>query len=134
MWLISAATPVYRTFVNPLLSSCLQSSDGRTWTESDIVESELSDAGVELHQQGQWLADTTSGTEDGNLGGLSNKMISSEFHGALESLVFTCLAETVKARRWTCPNICRAKNISAVRREKEQGRVDAEKKGIENDQ
>lgn len=39
-----------------------------TWAALDIVQSELADARVELQQQGQRLADTTGGTEDGDLG------------------------------------------------------------------
>jgi hypothetical protein len=42
----------------------------RTGSTTDIVEGELSDTGVELHQQRQRLANATAGTEDGDLGGL----------------------------------------------------------------
>ena len=41
-----------------------------TWSAFDIVESELGNARVELHKQGQRLSDTASTAEDGNLGGL----------------------------------------------------------------
>lgn len=41
-----------------------------TWSSTDVVESELSDAWVELEEKGQWLSDSTSGTENGDLGEL----------------------------------------------------------------
>jgi hypothetical protein len=40
---------------------------------TDIEERELSDARVELEEEGQRLADSTAGTEDGNLGELYSK-------------------------------------------------------------
>jgi hypothetical protein len=43
---------------------------GDTWCQPDIVQCELSDAGIELKQQREGLADTTSGAQDGDLGGL----------------------------------------------------------------
>lgn len=45
-------------------------SDERTWATSDIVECEFGYTRVELHQQGQRLADTSTGTEDSDLGQL----------------------------------------------------------------
>ena len=39
-----------------------------TGSSSDIVEGEVGDSWVELEQQRQWLADTTGGTEDSDLG------------------------------------------------------------------
>jgi hypothetical protein len=41
-----------------------------TGREADVVEGELGNPGVELQQQGKRLADTTGGTEDGDLGRL----------------------------------------------------------------
>ncbi len=41
-----------------------------TWASTDIVESELGDAWVKLEEEGQWLSDSTGGTEDGDLGEL----------------------------------------------------------------
>lgn len=41
-----------------------------TRCHADIVESEVSDTRVELQQQGQRLANATSGTKDGHLGQL----------------------------------------------------------------
>lgn len=41
-----------------------------TWSSTDVVESELRDAWVELEEEGEWLSDTTSGTENGDLGEL----------------------------------------------------------------
>ena len=46
----------------------------RTRSTADIVESELRNKGVELHEQGQGLTNATSGTKDGNLGGLEMEM------------------------------------------------------------
>jgi hypothetical protein len=43
---------------------------GNTRGQADIVEGELSDAGVQLEQQGEGLADTTGSAEDGDLGEL----------------------------------------------------------------
>lgn len=42
----------------------------RTGSATDIVESEVSDAGVHLEEKRERLADTTSSTENGNLGKL----------------------------------------------------------------
>jgi len=42
----------------------------RTRGATDVVESELSDSGVELEQEREGLANATGGTEDGNLGEL----------------------------------------------------------------
>jgi hypothetical protein len=39
-----------------------------TWCQTDIVESELRNAGVELQEEREWLSNTTGGTENGNLG------------------------------------------------------------------
>lgn len=51
-----------------------------TGSATDIVEGELSDARVQLHEQGKRLADTTGSTEDGDLGelhrGVSNHIVS----------------------------------------------------------
>lgn len=41
-----------------------------TRASADVVESELGDARVELHQERKGLANATSGTKDGDLGGL----------------------------------------------------------------
>lgn len=41
-----------------------------TRATADIVESELGDAGVQLHQKRERLANATGSTEDGDLGGL----------------------------------------------------------------
>lgn len=41
-----------------------------TWSSTDVVESELRDAWVELEEEGEWLSDSTSGTENGDLGEL----------------------------------------------------------------
>lgn len=45
-------------------------SNWLTGGEADVVEGELANARVELEEQGERLADTTGGTEDGDLGGL----------------------------------------------------------------
>jgi len=50
-----------------------QAADERTWCQADIVESQLGNTGVQLHQQRQRLTDTSSGTENGDFGGLWNK-------------------------------------------------------------
>lgn len=42
----------------------------RTRSATDVVESELSDTGVELEKEGERLADTAGSTEDGDLGEL----------------------------------------------------------------
>lgn len=46
----------------------------RTRSTADVVEGEVSDKGVELHEQGQGLANATGGTENGNLGSLRWKL------------------------------------------------------------
>lgn len=49
-----------------------------TGSTTDIVESELRNTGVELQQQGERLANTTGGTENGDLGGLREELASIE--------------------------------------------------------
>lgn len=44
-----------------------------TGSGADVVQGELGDPGVELEQQGEGLADTTGGAEDGDLGELHGK-------------------------------------------------------------
>lgn len=39
----------------------------RTWASTDVVESELGDAGVELEEERERLSNATGGTEDGDL-------------------------------------------------------------------
>lgn len=41
-----------------------------TWASTDVVESKVGDAWVELEEEGQWLTDTTSSTENSDLGKL----------------------------------------------------------------
>ena len=103
------------TSVNHLFSA--PAADQRTRTEFDIIEGQLADTRVELHQQGQRLTDTTSGTENGNLGGLCHMMVSSIEFDELMEIERTCLAVAEKARRWTWPNICRAKKDMLARDE-----------------
>lgn len=68
MWLRSAATPGKSVRV------CNWSGEdnwpGHTRAAFDIVEGEVGDTGVELHQQRQGLANAAAGTKDGDLGGL----------------------------------------------------------------
>ena len=45
-----------------------------TGGEADVVEGELANARVELEEEGERLANTTGGTEDGDLGGLQFTM------------------------------------------------------------
>jgi hypothetical protein len=42
----------------------------RTGSSTDVVESKLSHTGVELEEERERLANTTGGTENGNLGKL----------------------------------------------------------------
>lgn len=46
---------------------------GNAGGATDIEERELSDARVELEEEGQRLADSATGAEDGNLGKLYSK-------------------------------------------------------------
>lgn len=41
-----------------------------TWSSTDVVESKLRNTWVELEEEREWLSDSTSGTENGNLGEL----------------------------------------------------------------
>ena len=43
-----------------------------TGRKADVVEGQLGDPRVELEQQGEGLANATSGTEDGDLGRLQH--------------------------------------------------------------
>jgi hypothetical protein len=45
-------------------------SSERTWASSNIVQGELSDTRVKLHQERQWLTDATCCAEDGDFGKL----------------------------------------------------------------
>jgi hypothetical protein len=48
----------------------------RTGSKTDVVEGELADSWVELQEQRQRLTDTTSGTENGDLGVLIHVLTS----------------------------------------------------------
>jgi hypothetical protein len=48
----------------------------RTGSKTDVVEGELADSWVELQEQRQRLTDTTSGTENGDLGVLMYLLVS----------------------------------------------------------
>lgn len=78
----------------------------RTRSTADVVEGEVSDKGVELHEQGQGLANATGGTENGNLGSLRWKLrwLASGQESS-EAMFFlfglhTWLAEAEKLRFW----------------------------------
>ena len=67
MWPMSAATPVQHYLASAQCSMDWQRQLKHTGSKADIVEGELANPGVELQQQRQWLANATSGTENGNL-------------------------------------------------------------------
>jgi hypothetical protein len=46
---------------------------GNTRATADIVQSQLGDAGVQLHQQRERLANATTSTENGDLGGIASR-------------------------------------------------------------
>ncbi len=66
MWPMSAATPACAS----VWVSCVYASQWLTGRKADVVEGELANPGVELEQERERLANTTGGTEDGDLGGL----------------------------------------------------------------
>jgi hypothetical protein len=70
-WEQSAATPALDVSGGQLAKKkkSLQRRQ-HTGSTTDIVESELTDSGVELQEKRQRLANTTTGTENGDLGGL----------------------------------------------------------------
>lgn len=68
MWLRSAATPSIQP--SEYASTTTGREGRRTRAATDIVQGELSNTGVELHQQRQRLANATGSTEDSDLGGL----------------------------------------------------------------
>lgn len=70
MWEISAATPVHHRV---RAVSSIDAWGRLTWSSTDIVESELSNTRVELEEEGQRLANSTGGTENGDLGELELK-------------------------------------------------------------
>jgi hypothetical protein len=41
---------------------------GNTWCHSDIIQGEFGDTGVKFEQEGERLANSTGGTQDGDLG------------------------------------------------------------------
>lgn len=108
----------------------------RTGSETDVVEGELADSGVELEEQRQGLANATGGTENGDLGGLQDDvsmgnanwvsvsddgrpLFKSEAVGMVVVVVGaielrTWRADAAKPRRWTWENICLAENIVPV--------------------
>ena len=49
---------------------------GNTWRQSDIVECEFADSGVQLQEKRERLANATGCTEDGDLGGLQEEDVS----------------------------------------------------------
>jgi hypothetical protein len=71
---------------------------GDTRTTSDVVQGELGDARVELEEEGERLTDTTTGTEDDNLGELDGR---EEYHG--QSMLFpngAIAAISAERSRW----------------------------------
>lgn len=87
----------------------IASQDARTRSATDVVEGEVGDTGVELHKQGERLANATGGTEDGNLGELELRIICQQLkqlaihklQGAKKTKAgHTLRAEAEKARRW----------------------------------
>lgn len=91
-----------------------------TGSAADIVQSKLGDAGVELEQQRQRLANATGSTEDGNLGQLEahkKQLVSTSRASSIVELrpsqggggtgaAHTLRAEAEKALRWMVePNI-----------------------------
>ena len=67
MWPMSAATPILIR-IHPNVAIAIW--EELTGSKADIVESELANPGVELQQEGQWLTNTTSSTQNRHLGGL----------------------------------------------------------------
>lgn len=82
-----------------------------TSSSPDIVKRKVGDAGVELHQQRQWLPNASRSTQDGDFRRLlqSATTTTSEY-----APPFTCLADAEKALRWQAPSICREANIVFV--------------------
>lgn len=77
----------------------------RTRSTADVVEGEVSDKGVLLHEQGQRLANATGGTENGNLGGLRWKLrwLARQRRAPRQCFLgglHTWLAEAEKLRFW----------------------------------
>ena len=94
--------------------SMLSKSDERTWATSNIVKCELGDTRVKLHQQGERLADTSTGSKNCDLSQLKAPRCQYVFYkGCSErwGLFFTCLAEAEKARRCTELKACLAANM-----------------------
>ena len=92
----------------------LSKSDERTWATSNIVKCELGDTRVKLHQQGERLADTSTGSKNCDLSQLKAPRCQYVFYkGCSErwGLFFTCLAEAEKARRCTELKACLAANM-----------------------
>jgi hypothetical protein len=78
MWPISAATPR----IDPSeLAYSLQTQLKRTGSQADIVERQLGDPWVELQEKRQRLANTSSGTENGNLGRLHHMQSAYAYSG-----------------------------------------------------
>ena len=72
-----------------------------TGSALDIVQRELGHARVELEEERQRLADTTAGTEDGDLGCLHRHIISEcNFDLPMDGRVLTLAAVAEKALRW----------------------------------
>jgi len=73
---------------------------GDTGCATDIVESELSNSGVELEEEGERLTNTTSSTEDSDTGvlNLSISIWKKNFKSSKLQCIRTSLAEVEKAR------------------------------------
>lgn len=48
------------------------------WSHADIIQGELANSWVKLQQEREWLADTTGGTEDSDLGVLCGVSLASD--------------------------------------------------------
>jgi hypothetical protein len=55
---------------NSIVLTQVELRSKRTGSSTDVIESKISDEGVELEEEREGLADTAAGTKDGNLGEL----------------------------------------------------------------
>lgn len=72
MWLISAATPAGQSLV-PDAGQTPEGFVKPTWSETDVVERELADPGVQLEQQRQRLSNAAGSSQHRDLRGLEEK-------------------------------------------------------------
>ena len=105
MWPISAATPaLFLVFAAGVKMARL------TWGAPDVVDCQIGDSGIQFHQKGEWLANSSTATQYSDFGSLIDE--SAEL-GASISTIGECwgLAYPLSSLR-EGPSLARSKELT----------------------